>query len=263
MASSLKLYVTGLIMEDAVCTAASDEASGHPKELVYDNNLDTYWKPIGDTLDQVTFDMTKVIYTNAICVFLKNYKSFTAGTMKVYYSDNGSTWYAIGGNPNLADSTTPLRIYDYTFGSHRYWRLWFQNYSHVPEVAAVWWARIYTINLGDVLPEEDGEQFYNRMIQLPGGRLAVPGFNRNLIEHFNRRYLIKSGNADLTDLRDTFQASFGRRSPLVMNEGAAQANARVVRFADDIFVRRLADHQVYEAQIRLEGIPYIDDGVSY
>lgn len=264
MASSIKLFTTGN-MEITACYSASSEASGHPKELVYENNLDTYWKPTGATLERVDFDMSEAVWVNSVCVFLKNYKSYTAGNYKPYYSSNGSDWYAIAGQPSLIDINTPIRIHDWGNNWYkRYWRLWFQNSSHIPEVAAVWWTWKYTIDIGNVLPQEDEDQFHSRVSQLPGGRLSVAGINRNRVENFNRRYLIKSGDADFTDLCNTFEVSRGQRHPFVMNEGASQNDARVVRFADDILSRPTVGYDgLHEIEIGLRGIPYIDDGDSY
>jgi len=262
MASYIKLYTTGN-MEMAHAHNSPPEATGHPIELALDNNLDTYWKSTSTATVEVEIDLGEAKIVHCALLFIKNYKEITAGTFTRYWSDNGTAWTIVGGE-SLSDTSTPIRI-SMTGGglTHRYWKLKITTPSHVVELAGVWWAYYYNVGKGNVLPQEDEDQFHGRASQLPGGRLAVAGFNRNRVEGFRRRYLIKSGDADFTDLRNAFLDSRGVRHPLIMNEGSAQADARVVRFVYDIFVNRLATLQVYDAQMSLGGVPYIDDGDSY
>ena len=239
------------------------EATGHPAELALDNNLDTYWKSTSTANVEFQIDLGEAKTVDVILLFIKNYKEINVGIFTYYWSDNGSAWTSVSG-ATLADATTPIRIKTTGLGlSHRYWKIAMTSLSFVTELASIWWGSYYDIAHGNVLPQMDEDQFHGREIQLPGGRFAVAGLNRNRTENFNRRYLIKSGDADFTDLRNAFQDSCGLRHPLVMNEGAVQADARVVRFAADIFANRLTALQVYDVQIRLEGVPYIDDGDSY
>lgn len=262
MPSSIKLYTTGS-MDKAVCTAADAAATGHPKENMVDDNLDTYYKPTigGDTW--VTLDFGESESVSVFIVFFKNYKSIADGDVIARWSDNGSSWtYHYPSSISAVDTSTPLRISSWTAISHRWWGLKF-NPSIVIEVAGIWFGQLFDIDQGNVLPQEDEDQFYNRVSQLPGGRLAVAGINRNRVENVGRRYLIQSSDGNFDELRNAYQDSRGRRHPLVINEGAAQNNARIVRFAEDTFPRPIRARELYEIEIRLQGVPYIDDGDSY
>lgn len=256
----LKLYTTG-IMDEAFYYYAGSQAAGHPKENMQDDNLDTYWKPTSASTTQTKLDLSEPKLVSCTIVFLKNYKEITSGTLEISYYSGG--WSTVT-NISLVDQNTPIRLITFTPRTYQEWMITYYSPSHAPEVAAGWCGQLFEVNLGNVLPQENEDQFYSREVQLPGGRLAVPGLNRNRVENFSRRYLIKSDNADLTDLRNAYQASCGRRHPLVMNEGAAQSDARVVRFADDILSRPTVGYDgLHEIEIGLRGVPYIDDGDSY
>ena len=250
-------------MEKAVCTLATSEATGHPKENLIDNNLDTYWKPTSTGDQNIDIDLGELRWVSHVILFVKNYTEIAAGDYDVWYSDNGSTWYILAANHTLVDTSTPIRISTDFYARHRYWRIIFDNMAQIIKVAGVWWGRYYNIEQGNVLPQGDEDQFYNRVGQLPGGRLAVAGINRNYVENLSRRYLIKTGTP-YSNLLSAFRDSRGIRHLLVMNEGATQADAQVVRFADDILPRPIVGYSgLHEIEIGLRGVPYIDDGDSY
>lgn len=261
MPSSIKLYTTRN-MEKARCTLATSQATGHPKENLVDNNLDTYWKPTS-TLDQsINIDLGELRWVSHVVVFIKNYTEIAAGDYDVWYSDNGSTWYILAANHTLIDTSTPIRISTDFYARHRYWRIVFDNMAQIIKVAGVWWCRYYNIAQGNEYPEADADRFYNRAAQLPGGRLGIAGINRNSSRLISRRYLF-SGVAEFNKLRTAFLDSAGRRSPLVLNEGSDQSDARLVHFANDEFAENGTDYQVFQPSVSFIELPYIDDGDSY
>lgn len=264
MASSIKLYTTGN-MEAAKVHNVTSEATGHPAENAIDNNLDTYWKPTSVATNDIDIDLGEAKAIDVALGFIKNYKSdFGTATFSIYWSDNGSDWNFISGAPLLTDITTPIRIRSFSSITHRYWRLRISSStSAIAQISGIWFGSYYNIDQGNVLPQGDEDQFYNHVSQLPGGRLTVAGINRNYVENPSRRYLIKTGTP-YTNLLSAFQDSRGRRHLLVMNEGATQTDARVVRFADDILPHPTVGYDgLYEIEIGLRGMPYIDDGDSY
>ena len=265
MPSSIKLYTSGK-MEAAKVHAVTSEATGYPAENAIDNNLDTYWKPTTTATQYYAIDLGSAKQVDGAILFIKNYKTFgdSPAAIGCYWSDNGSDWTGISNFPTLKDITTPIRINTTSFElTHRYWRIAIGDQDEVIKLAGIWWGSYYNIDQGNVLPQGDEDQFYNRVSQLPGGRLAVAGINRNYVENPSRRYLIKTGTP-YSNLLSAFQDSRGIRHLLVMNEGATQGDARVVRFADDILPRPTVGYDgLYEIEIGLRGVPYIDDGDSY
>lgn len=267
MPSSIKLYTTGN-MEAAHMHNSPPEATGHPAESALDNNLDTYWEPTTTAKQYFIIDLGSAKQVDCALLFVKNYTTFGDNTdIGCYWSDNGSDWTGIQNFPTVKDTATPIRINTDGFSglsAHRYWRLVIGDpMDEVIKLAGVWWGSYYDIDQGNVLPQEDEDQFHNRVSQLPGGRLAVAGINRNQTENFYRRYLIKSGDSSLDDLRNAHQDSRGIRHLLVINEGTVQNEARIVRFAEDTFPRPIRARELYDIEMRFEGIPYIDDGDSY
>lgn len=263
MPSSIKLYTTGN-MDAAHMDNSPSEATGHPVELALDNNLDTYWKSTSTADVEFENDLSEAKTVGCVLLFIRNYKEITNGQYNYYWSDNGTAWTVVSGQV-LTDANTPIRII--TGGlplTHRYWKLkFYSSLSHVVELAGVWWGSYYNIAQGNLLPQGDEDQFYNRVGRLAGGRLAVAGINRNLVENPSRRYHVKAGTP-YSNMLSAFRDSRGIRHLLVMNEGATQATARVVRFADDILPYPIVGYSgLHEVEIGLRGVPYIDDGDSY
>jgi len=261
--SSLDLHTTGN-MEAAVMHYTPPEASGHPAEFMLDNNLDTYWKSTSTATVALSIDLTKTKTVGCLLLFFKNYKEISAGTLQCWWSDNGSTWYVVSGTTNLTDTSTPIRIRTTGLGlTHRYWRATIVNPSHVVELAGIWFGSYYNVAQGNVLPQMDEDQFYNRVSQLPGGRVAVTGINRNHTENPSRRYLVKTGTP-YSNMLSAFQDSRGIRHLLIVNEGATQGDARIVRFADDVMPRPIVGYDgLYEIEIGLRGVPYVDNGDTF
>lgn len=264
MASSIKLYTTGN-MDAAKVHAVTSEATGYPAENAIDNNLDTYWKATTTASTQrLDLDLGEAKTIDSVVLFFKNYTTVTGAIIGLYRSSDGSAWTGIKNLATPNDATTPIRIDTFTAISYRYWRLNIgAGASEVIKLAGVWWGSYYNIAQGNMLPQEDEDQFYNRISRLPGGRLAVAGINRNHVENFSRRYLVKAGTP-YNNLLNAFRDSRGIRHLLAMNEDAAQSDARIVRFADDILPRPTVGYNgLYEIEIGLRGVPYIDDGDSY
>lgn len=262
MASSIKLHTTGN-MEAAHAHNSPPEATGHPIELSLDNNLDTYWKSTSTASVSVQIDLNEAKSVDCILMFFKNYGDISSGTAEVKWSDNGSDWTFVSGTSNLTDTATPIRIRTTGLGlSHRYWQLTIVSPSHIVELAGLWWGRLFTVSQGNEYPEEDADRFYNNVAQLPGGRLGIAGVNKNSSRLIGRNYLI-SGSTDFNYIANAFGDSDGRRFPLVLNEGASQSDAFVVRFASDDFNRRQIDYLFYEVGVQFMQVPFIDDGDLY
>ena len=252
-------------MEAAIVQNSPTEATGHPKEMMLDNNLDTYWEPTtaGDP-HVIEIDLGEAKTVDVMLFCIKNYKEISTGSIDRYWSDNGSSWTFVSGGPSLVDTATPIRINTTNLGlSHRYWKFDIAGQSHAVKVAAIWWGSYFNIAQGNVLPQGDEDQFFNRVGRLAGGRLAVAGINRNHVENPSRRYLVKTGTP-YSNMLSAFQDSRGIRHLLIMNEGATVADARVVRFADNVLPHPTVGYDgLYEVGIALRGVPYVDNGDTF
>ena len=252
-------------MEAAHMHNSPSEVTGHPAENALDNNPDTYWQPTSTNIQYFDIDLGSAKTVGCVLLFVKNYKTFgdSPAAIGCYWSDNGSSWNGISNFPTVKDISTPIRINTTSFGSsHRYWRIAILDQDEVIKLAGIWWGSYYNIAQGNEYPEADADRFYNRAAQLPGGRLGIVGINKNSSRLISRQYLF-SRLTEFNELRSAFLDSAGRRVPLVLNEGSAQSDALLVRFANDEFAENETDYQLFQPSVSFIELPYIDDGDSY
>ena len=74
MSSSIKLYTTGN-MEKAIVDSVTTNSAD--KDLIIDNNLDTFWKPTTGAGDAIDIDAQEGIAVDYIVLFIKNYTELT------------------------------------------------------------------------------------------------------------------------------------------------------------------------------------------
>lgn len=261
MASSIKLYTTGN-MEAAHLHNSPNYTAGYPPANCLDGNLDTIWKIGVSVVKTIDIDLSSTKTVGAVLLFVNNYLTAVGGC-EIWWSDNGSSWTQVSGNITMTDTATPIRIKTSGLSlTHRYWRF-VLSYANAYSIGGIWCSSYYSVAQGNVLPQGDEDQFFNRVSQLPGGRLAVAGINRNYVENPSRRYLIKAGTP-YSNMLSAFQDSRGIRHLLIMNEGASQSDARVVRFADDVLPHSTVGYDgLYEIGIALRGVPYVDNGDTF
>lgn len=263
--AQMKLYETS-VMLGAHVHAVSSEATGYPAENTIDNNLDTFWKATGTGGSQtIDLDLGEVKMVSACVMFLKNYTTLSNLTIGLYRSSDGSGYTGVMNMPTGNDTTTPIRIGDFSSPqSYRYWRFLISSgVSEVVEVAAVWWCVKYTTAVGPRPPVIDGVKANVDVSKLPGGRRGAKAVNNLNQRYLERQYRFTS-TTDRNTLRTPIRASQGYRHPIIINEGSAQNEAIICHVDADEFEDARTDFAtVYDGAIRLIEIPYIDDGDVY
>lgn len=265
MSSSIKLYTIGN-MEQAVVDSATSEATGYPKENLIDNNLDTAWKPTSTAAQTIVFDLQEALIIDYIYLFVRNYASVTAGSFVPQYSDDDITYYNASASRAIGNLTgAPHRLYEITLtaSAHRYWQLVMSSLSGtLPEISAAWWASEYDLNQGNEWPENDVDRFFNKVMPVGGGRKFPIRLNRKSSKIMSRIFKI-SGNTNFNALRNAHQDSAGDACPLVIQEGAAYTDIKVVRFDGGDFDQAQNSYQIYDPAVTFIEEPYIDSGDSY
>lgn len=262
MASQIKLYTTGN-MVDAVVTAATSEAVGFPRGCIADNNLDTYWKPTSTADQTIDIDLGSAKAVNCHVAFIKNYLTLSSISVSVYYSDNGSTYtYYVGALGAWAGKTAgPIRIKEFTEVTHRYWRFVLGTPNEIVKVAGIWLGRTFTIAQGNQFPQNDREGFKNSIYESAAGRRFTFGLAKRRAENIERVYIFPSAT-NFGYLRDAIRDSFGGRLPIIVNEGANDYDGKVCYIEGD-FAENQFSYLAYNPTLSLYVPPYIEDGAVY
>lgn len=267
MASSHTFYTFGANMSKGKCTAVTSAATGYPKENLFDNNPDTYWKPTSTADQTLTFDLGSTKSIGAVFIFCHNWttdhvNSLNA-TILLEHSDNGSSWTGTSievlgtslgvTNPMANPAFTGLPL------SHRYWRVTLGTMATTIELSGVFFCTTRSVTIGNMLPEDDPEWYANRTTQATGGRVFAQGINRNELFEFVLRFKI-SGTTNFQALQNAYRDSFGDLWPLIWLPNGG--TYKLVRFSGKFHANQ-KQYQYYEPEVRLITLPYAYPGEGY
>lgn len=264
MSSSVSFYTFGN-MAAATITAITSEAAGFPKENLLDFNPDTYWKPASTATQTIDFDLGSAKTVDAVCGFLQNYTLAGGYTATKWYSDNGTNWTQDTGNCTWGNlGAGPLRITSLSApSSHRYWRLVLGiAAAQVPIFSGIWFARRYTISVGNQWPENDTERYFNRKVTASGGREFITRINRNKSMIIPRQYLFATSTPFLA-LQNVFNDSAGDARPLIIQEGDTYDDAFLVSIESADFNQSKNGYQLYNPSLTFKQLPYIASTETY
>ena len=261
MASAVSLYTLGPMFR-AVCLSATSEAVGFPKENLMDFNPDTYWKATSAALQQIVIDLGSAKNITALVVWVNNYSGNQTTTTYELFSSPDNAVYTSRGTGNFGElASQPIIIKDISVQTFRYWRFDFDASATAGQISGIWWCQKFTISQGNEWPENDLQIYHNRSFMSYGGRSIVQAINSNKVEQFGRTYQLD--DAKMTVLKNAFIDSAGTRLPVILQEGAANADARLVRFGEDSLDENQFEYQLYRPTIRFITMPYIADGANF
>jgi hypothetical protein len=256
MPSSLKLY-TSEVMESIATITAGSTASGTAAWNLVNDDLDTYWAPTGVTLEIVTFDFGVAKSVSAFSMFIRNYASIT-GNVSIQWSDNNTDW-STAEYASIAGTAGPIRVYNFTEVSHRYWRFGVVLTTVAVEISYVAFGTYYAITKGNELPENEASTFPNNLIDGQDGRQYVNVGARYSYQIIPRTYYFFD-STNYNALRNAWLDSQGNRFWLVLQEGSAYSDALLVRFIDNSFPQGKQNMDIYKKSVTFREIPYIRKG---
>lgn len=244
--------------------SVTSTASGFPKGYANDQNPDTWWKKSsgsGQNQD-LDFDNNQLTNVDAIILFIHNYLDVGSSALYAFHDDNAgfsSATNVINGL-QLQDTATPIRIYDITSSSERYWRVRFPNAD--VQVSMVLFCQKFTVSQGREFPIADNDDFATRMLAAPGGRQYVVIDNQNVSGSRTDKFAL-SGTTSYNALRNAFLDCKKNGLPVLRQPGSTNADAELGRFSRAKFVRTESDYQYYRPTVTIDLMPYIDSGEVY
>jgi len=273
MASSSKLFTTGLMEKVSAEVISGSSASGHGIEFAFDFNPDTYWKISGTGTFVIDVDMGQTITPDDFAIFWHDYNTdHDSGTqaINVYTDDNDdgnytatTLWWtgsAVDLNNTVGDPIDfPLSGVTLASRTKRYWRIGFGNMTQAIEISQFFFLKTREVSVGNQWPENDEDDYETRLVKAGGGRQLVRLLNRNQTGRFTRQFLF-NGDTDYDALRNAFADSKKNTWPLILQEGSTNT---LVRFASKPFKKRQLEYQQYNPTVLFERVPYIEDGENY
>ena len=256
MPSSLKLY-TSEVMESISSITAGSTASGTAAWNLVNDDLDTYWAPTGVTLEIVTFDFGSAKAVSAFSMFIRNFAG-VSGNILIQWSDNNTDWNT-SDYATIVGTAGPIRIYNFTEGTHRYWRFVVALTTVAVEISYAAFGTYYAITKGNELPENEEDTFPHVVMDRQDGRQDVSPGARYSYQVIPRTYYFFD-STNFNALRNAWLDSQGCRFWLVLQEGSAYSDAKLVRFVDKTFPQGKQNMDIYRKSVTYREIPYIRKG---
>lgn len=270
MASSSKFFTIGG-MEKVQVDSVTSEASGHEIEFGLDHNLDTYYKGSSTASQQIVLDLQEAKQIDGIFLWCHNYDTDHKGSsarfaVHVGDGDEGTpaSFDVLVHDVTLESLQTvgePLLHLDFgTSATKRYWRFWMSGtYDTYLETSMMFMYRERIVNIGNAWPETEIDTYHNQSFKAQGGRTFVARQSRQRTTTIPRRWII-SGTADFNALQNAFRDSSGAAFPLIFNE---DSEYRAVRFQSSAMRQLQSDYLLYDVNLVMDQLSYIEDGETY
>jgi hypothetical protein len=122
--------------------------------------------------------------------------------------------------------------------------------------------REWDLGQGNVWPENDALKYINQEILTGGKKKYRVGIRSKGFQDIPRQFLFV--NDDKFDkLYSAYEDSLGSRLPVILQEGTAFNEARLVNFSADSFSQAKEESSVYKPFVTFEEVPYIPDGKAF
>lgn len=266
MADSSNLFTTHAL-ERVQVDSVTSEATGFPIENAFDHNRDTYWKPTSTASQSVNIDLQGNYGINGIAVHVHNYSTDHdnggIAVIGLYWATDGtytsltlvdSLIFANDGAPG-----NPIYLSAGFSSTHRYWRIYFTNMATTIEISQFFLLTQNALSIGNAYPEESVPIFATKEYVTPSGRNYVRRFNRLKFQSIYRHWSALT-ETQFQSLELAVNQSHEGTFPLIFNEGT---DYKVVRIRRGSFRWKKILHDLYEAEIIFDEIPYIEDGQNY
>lgn len=272
MASSIKLYTLSDLMDVIKITSVTPAAaSNYAKELMLDNNPDTYYKAANhSSAFDVLIDLGSAKIVQSFAIWYRNHLSLSpVSTGYFYYSDNGTDWTCDSLMfPQFGESAYanyPCRLYDVTTATaHRYWRYTHSDAAPVDiQISGIWFLKKHDIGQGSQYPENDRVEYFNRTHKAAGGRRLISAINKNAQTVRPRKFLFGL-DTNFNQLLNAFQESCGSRWPIFYRDSESPTyGAKMCQLTQDAFEKAIQSYKIYEPSITLEEFVYNDPTYGY
>jgi len=250
--------------------SVTGEEVGFEGKHLGDFNPSTYWwyNSTG-TVDIIIRNANDVLNYNieALLIVLTNYEDFTTGSIYVFWSDNGSTWFSIVPDTYpfpLSGTLNGLRLIDFGQAlaqNHQYFRIRISGHNTPVKASMVMALRKWTITQNSEYPLADKPTFNTRIQRGSGGRIFTTQYNTTSTHHIIRKYTF-DGTTNKNALVNAHADCQGAFKPCILQEGSAYYNSKLVRFPDQLDIVEIG-YQIYDANVIWTGLPLLPSGEYY
>jgi hypothetical protein len=244
--------------------SVTSEADGHPIEMAFDWNLDTYWEPTTTGVNAIIVDLQAAYDIDGLALFLRNYNTnFASEAVELSYSDDGSAWTIVSAWNIMTYGAVgqPLKVFPViTQSAHRYWRVTFGGtITQKVQVAAIILYNKSTISQGNQDPETDDIEYVVDVLAEDGLPTLKHRVNKLPVRRFIRTWRFVS-DADFQVLQQVVADCLGSGRPLILGEDSAYY---LVEIIDDNFDQAKIGAGEYLPTVTFQTLPYNGDGDGY
>lgn len=258
MASSVSFY-TCEHYDELTPLSATSEATGYEKENAFDLCLSTYWKGSSTAAQILSVDFGEAKTFDSGVIFVNNNdESISSGTGLLQYSADNSAWTTLA-SFTWNNTGVPLRLIDDTDESYRYWRITASSVTNIAEVSLFMPTNKVTLSWANELPERSPLSYRNSVTRSGDFVRYVVGESNTGLQRFHRTYTALT-SANLAILQGVYEDCRGSRYPLVIQEGATEATAKLVRIVNASFDPSMTCYGRYNVEMEFEEVPYITGG---
>ena len=270
MASSIKLYTIGELMDGATVESVTHTASGFSSDDVLDNNPDTFWKGASTAVFSLAIDLGEARIVDALAIWLHNESLVTTPiTFNFYHSDNGTDWSTaciatviyhtdLTGHPIRFSTVTT------TATAHRYWRMTTAAVSNVAvEVSGFWCLREHDIGQGSSYPNRTNHTYHNTILKSRGGRRWPIAHNKNKQREMTLKFTTP-GVTNFNAILAAYDDSQGDALPLIYRDSDSLTYiGDMVQFTNKSLPELETGHTIYMPTIKLQTLVHADPSENY
>jgi hypothetical protein len=244
--------------------SVTSEADGHPVEMAFDWNLDTYWEPTTTGSQTIIIDLQSAQDIDSLALFIRNYNTdFGAEIVSLAHSSDGSTWITEASWTLMTYGAVgiPLKVFPVlTMTAYRYWSITFSGtITQKVQVAAIILYNKSTISQGNQDPEADDIEYVVDVLAEDGLPTLKHRVNKMPVRRFIRTWRFVS-DADYQVLQQVIADCLGSGRPLILGEDSAYY---LVEIVDDNFDQEKTGAGEYLPTVTFQTLPYNGDGDGY
>lgn len=264
MPASSDFYCPGVNMEAAYAVSATNEASGHTKEMALDWNPDTYWAASGVGTVELVVDLGSAKAIDRIALWIHNYTTdlnpHANQYFNVYHSADGASWTQWAGAVLLpGDQATQFLLNDVAASqvTKRYWKIELVCPEVICELRAIYICSVYSLSQGNQAPESSPQKYLVDESKSLSGQVFTNLLSKHKFQTFNRTYLFTGITWENLAIVKAWNACRGNWRPFLLYDDST--TFMVCRFADQI-IPNGESYFVYRPMVTLQTEPYVEPG---
>lgn len=252
-------------MEAAYAVSATNEATGHTKEMALDWNPDTYWAATGVGTVNIIIDLGAAKAIDRVALWIHNYTTalnpHSNQYFNVYHSPDGSTWTQWAGSVLIpGDQATQFLLNDVAAAqvTKRYWKIELVCPEVVVELRAIYICSVYSVSQGPQASGSEPQKYIIDESRNLSGQVLTNLLSKHKFQTFNRTYLFATGTEwDSLPIVQAWRACRGSWRPFLLVDDTTVYV--VCRFAAEIVKNQLS-YLCYNPTIALVTEPYVEPG---